>query len=388
MSTRALLHPAEIRKKAERQYSRFLSAWMTGETYFPLQIPGIGIPDSSLAIAQQQVQALRAGSKEVLGYGYTVEWQERNSRHHGRNQFPERVIIENQEDFLRLLGRQREFVEFAVAVAAVRARFPVLEDWLRRNQSVLMRHREIVPGLLDVVEYFHQHPRPGLFAREIPLAVDTKFIQQNAGVLEQWLNIVLSPSSIRSDERHFERRFGLRYAEPLIILRFLDLKLQQQFGSPWRECGVPLHVLAETRIDARRVIIVENKVNLLTFPALDGAIALGGLGNGIVDLSYVNWLGDLPLWYWGDLDVEGFEILSRLRIRFPQTHSFLMDEATVLRWQHALGSGGTGRSPDPPAQLTLGEMAAFRICAEQNLRIEQERIPQSAVVEAVSRFTW
>ena len=74
------------------------------------------------------------------------------------------------------------------------------------------------------------------------------------------------------------------------------------------------------------------------------AIAIGGLGNGIVDLTYVPWLADRALWYWGDLDVEGFEILSRLRIRFPQTRSFLMDASTVHRWKDSLAVPGSNAS--------------------------------------------
>jgi len=136
-------------------------------------------------------------------------------------------------------------------------------------------------------------------------------------------------------------------------------------------------------MEATTVIIVENKVNLLTFPPLPSAIAIGGLGNAIVDLSCITWLADRRLWYWGDLDVEGFEILSRLRSRFPQVRSLLMDAATVERWKDQLAVSGTGRKPDPPVLLNDGELAAFELCSANNLRIEQERIPQSAVVETV-----
>ena len=301
MSKRALLQPDEIKEKALRRYPAFLSAWLTNTPYFPLHIPGIGVPDESLAIAQQQVQSLKNGSK-------------------------------------------------------------------------------------DVVDYFRQHPRPNVFAREIPLSVDTKFVEQNSGILEQRLDRVLPPETIRADERHFERRFGLRYPEPQFLLRFLDPELQRSAGSPWRECSVSLHALAESPIDATTVIIVENKVNLLTFPAVPSAIAMGGLGNGIVDLAYVTWLSNHSLWYWGDLDVEGFEILSRLRIRFPQTRSFLMDDTTLLRWKDSLAISGTARPRAVPALLTEPETTAFNFCDAHNMRIEQERIPQSAVVEAVSEL--
>ena len=383
MPPKSLLNSDEIKAKALRQYSKFLSAWLAGENVFPLHIPGIGVPDDSLAVAQQQVQALKNGSKDSLGHGYTIEWQERNSRHYGRNLFPDRVVFETRDDFLRFIGRQREFKEYAAAVDCIRHRQPRLESWLQSNRAALIANLKAVGSLLDVVAYLQQNPRPGLFAREIPLSVDTKFIEQNAGLLDQWLNLVLAPETIRVDERHFERRFGLRYAEPQVLLRFLDSTLQQATGSPWRECSIPLHTLAESPIDAKRVIIVENKINLLTLPVMSESITMGGLGNAIVDLTYVTWLADRVLWYWGDLDVEGFEILSRLRIRFPRTRSFLMDASTVHRWKDNLAVPGSKRQPTVPPLLTEAETTAFNLCAADNLRIEQERIPQTAVIETL-----
>ena len=207
MPPKSLLNPDEIKAKALRQYSKFLSAWLAGEDFFPLPIPGIGVPDDSLAVAQQQVQALKNGSKDGLGHGYTIDWQERNSRHHGRNLFPDRVVFETRDDFLRFIGRQREFTEYAAAVDCIRQRQPRLETWLQSNRAALIANLKDVGSLLDVVDYLQQNPRPGLFAREIPLSVDTKFIEQNSGLLDQWLNLVLPPETIRADERHFERRF-------------------------------------------------------------------------------------------------------------------------------------------------------------------------------------
>jgi hypothetical protein len=383
MSKSTLLQPDEIKEKSLRQYPQFLSAWLSGSEFFPLHVRGIGAPDDSLAIAQQQVQLLKNGSKEVIGHGYVIEWQERNSRHHGRNLFPERVMFETQHDFLKFIGKQREFADFASAVERIRRRIPRLELWLQRNRALLMQHLDVVDGLLDVVDYFRQHPRPGIFAREIPLSMETKFIEQNSGILTQWLDLVLPPETIRADERHFARRFGLRYEEPQLLLRFLDPEVQRSTGSPWRECSVPLHSLADLPIHATTVIVVENKVNLLTFPSMPSAIAVGGLGNAVVDLTHVPWLADRSLWYWGDLDVEGFEILSRLRIRFPQTRSFLMDAAFLHRWKDTLAVPGTSRQRDLPSLLTDNEAIAFNFCVANNLRIEQERIPQAAVVEAV-----
>jgi hypothetical protein len=69
---------------------------------------------------------------------------------------------------------------------------------------------------------------------------------------------------------------------------------------------------------------------------------------------------------------------------FPQAQSVFMDDTAVAAWRH-LAVAGTGRSPDVPPHLTQSEKRAFLLCAEHNLRIEQERIPQAAVIAAISK---
>jgi hypothetical protein len=73
------------------------------------------------------------------------------------------------------------------------------------------------------------------------------------------------------------------------------------------------------------------------------------------------------------------EILSSLRSIFPQTRSLLMNGDTLDRWQH-LATSGTGRRAELPPCLTEAERAAFTRCRDQNLRLEQERLPQSDIV--------
>ena len=237
-------------------------------------------------------------------------------------------------------------------------------------------------GLLSVLQFFYENPRPNRFARELPLPVDTKFIERYQGILRQWFDIVLPPHTIRADEEHFERRYGLRYAEPHLLVRLLDPTLAQELGLPCSELSLPLHTLGAMPVRADAAIIVENKVNLLTLPSFPRGIGLGGLGDGVVLLRYLSWLNDTRIVYWGDLDTEGFEILSSLRAVFPHARSFLMDLDTLGRWRH-LAVSGTGRKPDIPPHLTEVEQRAFLCCRDENLRLEQERIPQDEVLSEV-----
>jgi hypothetical protein len=381
-----MIDPDDIRRKAENLYHDFLASWLNGQDgFFPHAIRCRKIPDTEdLAAAIQAIRKLRDGSKEIRGFGYAIEWREINSRKLGRNCFPRRIFFECQDDFLRLIGKQREFESFASAVNELRGSFPDLEPWIRSNVRTLIEVAPHLRGLLEVLHFFRSNPWPDRFVRELPLPVDTKFIERHERVLRQWLDIVLPPSTIRSDEEHFERRYGLRYAEPHLCVRLLDRQLMDELRFPCAEFSLPLHTLAQLEVRDASVIVVENRVNLLTLPPLPRTIGLGGLGHGVALLRHAPWLSRIPLTYWGDLDVEGFQILSSLRALFPRTESVFMDHRTLEAMRHLATTGG-GQRPRKPALLTPAEALAFEQCREENVRLEQERLPQSLVLEAFQK---
>jgi hypothetical protein len=379
-----MIDPAGIRHQAQRLYGEYVAAWLAGdESFFPCVIRGRKTPaKGDVALVAQAVQRLREASKEVCGYGYSVTWREINSRAFGRNAFPEQIAFETPADLLRFLGKEREFARLTDAVTRLRGEFPTLEGWLRGNLNLLRDVVDELDGLISVVAYLCEHPRPMRFARELPLAVDTKFIERHQAVLRQWLDIVLPPHAIRADEVHFERRFGLLSPVPHVLTRFLDERLQREAGFPAAELSLPVTALDALALTSATVFLVENKVNLLTLPPVERGLALGALGAGATILRDVSWLGRSRVIYWGDLDVEGFAILSSLRSFLPAAESLLMDEETLVKWR-ALCSLGNNALVSVPPRLTFSESAAFQSCQAKGLRLEQERIPQIAVLEAI-----
>ena len=83
-----MIQPDEIQAKAERLYPAFLNSWLANEEFFPRAVPCNKGLDDNLASAALSIQRLRDASKEVRGFGYSVEWEERTSRRHGKNRFP------------------------------------------------------------------------------------------------------------------------------------------------------------------------------------------------------------------------------------------------------------------------------------------------------------
>ena len=247
----SMISPGELRRKAENLYADFLDAWLAGEPFFPRTIPAnrqLDVGNHAGAIAA--FEALREGSKEVRGFGYSIEWQQTRLRAFGRNPFPRRFFFEMQDDFLRFLGKQSEFAVFAAAVERLRDEFPELAGWICSHRQLVSDVAPALDGLLQVLHYFRANPRPNCFARELPLPIDTKFVECHQRVLREWFDIALPPHSIRSDETHFARRFGLRYPKLHVVVRFLDPDLRRELNCPWPELSLPISASAE--LPARR----------------------------------------------------------------------------------------------------------------------------------------
>lgn len=383
-----MITPDEIRTKAKRLYPKAVAAWLAGEedTYFPKRIPANLKLAHDLPATIRQVETLRSEAKETRGVGYRIVWQERRDRRLGLNRFPEAIFLDSLDDLVRLINRHREFSTLVSAVAKLRQAEPELGRWLRESThwKDLLAVAPELDGLLAVVAYFREHPRPDCFARELPLAVSTKLVEQNRKLLAEWLDRLLPPETIdvRYSRQQFEPRYGLRYVRPHFLLRVLDPSLQRELGLPFDEFSLPAESLSRLHVRDARVFIVENKLNLLTLPHVTRSLALGGLGHGVTQLADVRWLQETPIDYWGDLDVEGFEILDRLRQRFPHIRSLLMDRTTLEQFEH-LAIPGNPVKREPPKYLTPEETAVWQLLSDRQLRLEQERIPQTEIIAAI-----
>ncbi|GAA3975133.1 hypothetical protein GCM10022407_20910 [Hymenobacter antarcticus] len=100
-------------------------------------------------------------------------------------------------------------------------------------------------------------------------------------------------------------------------------------------------------------------------------------------LTGAEWLGEKSLFYWGDSDVHGFQILAQLRSHFPTAQSLLMDEATFARY-HGGATGGSFTQQILP-DLTAAEQQLYQLLLETNARLEQEKLPLRYVTATVQR---
>jgi hypothetical protein len=131
--------------------------------------------------------------------------------------------------------------------------------------------------------------------------------------------------------------------------------------------------LAQWNDSPQRCLIVENKLTFLTLPPLPNTLALWGGGFRVSLLKSLTWLSTRTLFYWGDLDAHGFQILSQLRHLFPRVVSVLMDRTALERFT-AYVVPGTLTSVLELPHLLPEEQQVYQQVQQSNLRLEQERI--------------
>lgn len=378
-----MITPEEITQKVQRGYGAFLQSWLRGEPYIPLSFPVGKLPDEFVPL-RATVKLLQGHSKTILGYGYTIEWQHYQKRSLKNQTLPVRIILETAADFLRLIDKEDEFLHFQQAVAMIREQVPQLETWVVNFPKKVIEYNNDWVELLTVCRYFLKHPRPGLYIRELPLNVHTKYIEGHTGILRELLEQILPTEAVVLVAPTFQQRFGLREEEPIIHVRFLDNQLERKYAIPLNDIYVPRSQFAKLDLRSQQCIITENKMTFLTLPVLPDTFALHGEGFKVSGLAAISWLRECPIIYWGDLDAQGFQILSQLRAVFPHVISLMMDEGTLQTFSGFYVTGTPCAVRQLPC-LTPEEHTLFVYLSEQNVRLEQERISHVYALEQIYR---
>ena len=81
-------------------------------------------------------------------------------------------------------------------------------------------------------------------------------------------------------------------------------------------------------------------------------------------------------------DLVSLEHMLHALTEDPQAQSILMDQDTLERFRH-LCTAGNAPGPELLPHLTEAERAAYIRCRGENLRLEQERLPNSEVLAAL-----
>lgn len=366
----------EIKIKSKKKYKLFLQSILNEENIFPLLIVGDRKPSNTLSVYRLELENLINNSKEKKGFGYSVDLIKKKTKTLGIQSFPSKIYFDSNTDFIEFLRKGKEVNDFKVVSKSIIDEFPELKDWMIRNPLKISSNLPIIEDIIKVCRYFKKNPKPELYIRELPIKVHTKFIETNKGVLKELLDIIIT-NSLNAEESRFEKRFHLKYDEPIIRFKILDIEICESLFNGLSDMSIPLSQFRELKLPLKRAIIVENKTNLLTtaltLPEQKNTITIFGKGFQVSNLKDVNWLLYLDIVYWGDIDAHGFEILSQVRGYFPRTKSLLMDEVTFDKFYE--GDKGSLSNVATTLNLKEEELALYKRIKNNNYRLEQEKIP-------------
>lgn len=377
-----MITPKEIKDKTERKYISFLQSLVENIPFSRIDIRGDkSYTKSSLPEFEKEIQHIVSQSKEKKGFGYTLEFQQVKTKHLGTQDLPTSIYFDTEKDFLKFLGKEKEVELFKVSVEKIIKAFPELNDWIIKNPKKIIDNENEWESILKVCQYFKQNPKPNLYIRELPIKVHTKFTERNQSVIKELLDILIS-EHINTEEKQFEKRFNLKYVEPQIRFKILDKEISQKFFSELDDVAIPVSQFESLNLPIKKVLVVENKTTLyttLTLPKMNNTIAIFGSGFSVYNLKNVRWFTNLELLYWGDIDAQGFEILSQFRNYFPQTQSVLMDKETFEKFFE--NDKGTPTNVSTKLNLTDKEQQLYDTLKTNNWRLEQEKIPFDYVNE-------
>ena len=317
----------EIKKKALRKYPEYLRNVAAGTDFQPIEILCDKKASNTMAEFHKELEDIRSLSKEVKGYGYTIVWKTIKTKLLGTQDLPSRITFETADDYERFLQKKKEVADFRRDAARISEKFPKLQHWIEKYPQKVIENSEDWADIGKVLDYFLKNPQPQLYIRELPIEVHTKFIEQHKIVIGELLNVVIE-DYVNTNEKDFEKRYNLRYDEPLVRIKLLDRTLATKFFNGMDDITIPVSQFLKLHIPITKAFVVENKVNFLTFPPVANSIVIWGRGYGVAPIKDSELLKNIDLIYWGDLDAQGFEILSQFRSYFAHVKSLLMDKAT------------------------------------------------------------
>ena len=380
-----MLSPQEVKQKAEKWWNdgSFLTAWLNNEDFFPKEITQIGLVKPSETLAnfdkiQKEQEALKNQSKNERGFGYQLVWQYVNSQRTGNSGFITKIYFENAEDFLKFIGKNKDFEVFVKNNLLITSQFPTLKDWILRKPEKVIQNATKWDELLNVCDYFYNNPKPNLYIRQLPIPnLHTKFIENNDSIITSLLNHLLPAEAIDKDTKGFKKRFGLLEPEPLIRFRILDESL---YINGLSDISLPIGQF-ETLFNQQNIeniFIAENQMCILTFPKIPKSIIIFGSGQAVINLSKISWIYGKKVFYWGDLDVEGLGILSNLRSFKADPVVLMMDWECYSKFSEICLCEGKNSVKNIPPNLTEEEVSLFehlKSLPKERCRFEQERIP-------------
>lgn len=415
------------------RYARQWRAWViepdagTWPLTLTLRPPRRADLDRALAEADEHIRAWTSFEQEHPLV--EVEWVSRRTAV-GSQELPTRLRLGSPPAVAATVGREHHFATATTRWATLSAEWPD-HPRLRTALTEAMRLDENDFTLaLGVASWLTEHPHSGLMPRQLPVeGIDTKWVTSHSRLLtllaspdvtnqvatpstgvtcrDSWMpehplpadeDLPVSTTRTRDDtgtggDEEVVKQIatlnalGLRPRPSYVRIALLDPADRTQFAGI-RDLAVSSEQLALLTVQPRHLIVIENLETALTMPDMDGTVVIHSLGHNLAPLRHLAWAQHAEqVTYWGDLDTEGFTILSAFRgLGYPAC-SVLMDEPTLLRYLRFAVEDAPTPDRGDLSNLTQIEYDTWQGLISdrwgRRLRLEQERIPLAVGVQAL-----
>lgn len=362
---------ADIRRRLNRTWADHL----TGDPAWPHRFPLGSDPKSALEGGWQDTfQPLRRTWADWAQAHPATLHTEPKRVHSTTQDIPVAVTVASIEAAAYIAGGEwstRRLERNQTRLATLTTRFPAIADAARLLRGTDAYTDTDFELLLTVADWFTHNDATGRTPRQVPIP----------GVHAKWLNthkphiLALTGRGTLGLLPDHPQRIHFTYLDPDHRASGGRLHDSATVGDHYAPCYQP-----------QVVLISENKDTAIHFPPIPGGIAVEGGGFGGKTAAAFGWLTGAPnLYYWGDIDAQGYEILNGWRGDGVPVTSMLMDLATYEQYE-SFGTNtdkkdqplkAAGRKPLP--HLTDPERAVYERITDPawtgHRRIEQERIP-------------
>lgn len=273
-------------------------------------------------------------------------------------------------DLLNLRPELRE-IKKTLDQAESLSRHIEFKDFLQKHYTSVIGAVGILCPCLEVFNFLttNREAVAGLLSRQVPHGQSTKIVGKEFLLLLIYRFSLQEPSlswdDFYQDFKILGENSEFRFYAPRALWRGEEVReihgvLAREWDQPWE---FPL----------KGTILVENYQSFLSLvPKVHNHLLVWGQGWKAAQVFTVKAHFPSPLYYWGDIDREGLEILNVVASKSQEkVEPLLMDMETFLKHKHI--AQRLNRKATSVKNLTLLPEVYEQVCRE-NLRIEQEQV--------------
>ncbi len=374
-----MLTQAEILKKAQNKYKTYLKSKIYNQNIFPLEIRGnMKVPENDYNKATSLFQTIYKESKFNKKYGYTLILSD------SKKIKISKLFFETEIDYLKYLSKEKEVSQFITKQDILRKQLNISNKLLEKNLSKILKWDiNFTEYLSKTINFLLANPNSGLYPRELPIDIPTKFIEKNISVITSFLNEFTSLSDM--DNKY--QKLGLIDKDFLIYIRsFSEFNISDNNNSAKSKIiNLNPSSFSTFSPNANRIFVIENKTTFFTFPLKKNDICLYSGGFSILSFKNKKLLNSNKLYYFGDIDEHGLAILSLFRDIYPNSKSIFMD-ITTLKNNVLFSSQKETHYQGTISNLTKEEMKTFDYIHEEKIILEQEKIPLDYIIKKIENL--